>query len=202
MAQNGSIDQANNSPFWGPELINKKANTANRTALFGNTTANAFVSGQTVGVFAVDATEIKLDGGKAAHTGWNLRKVGTGGRAGRVMTECLIAGGISGDADTVYSTVVITINTQPTSKTVAGNTATTFTVAATSVPNTAMTYVWKGNSGAGYVTLTNSGVYSNTTTPVLSISNTAGLDGVVYQAVVSATDAANAYSAPATLTVT
>lgn len=33
-----------------------------------------------------------------AHSGWVLRKEGTGGRAGRVTYETLVAGGISGDA--------------------------------------------------------------------------------------------------------
>ena len=41
---------------------------------------------------------------KPAHTGWVLRTVGSGGRAGRVQTEVLVAGGIVGDAsdDTEY----------------------------------------------------------------------------------------------------
>lgn len=38
------------------------------------------------------------EGSTIAHTGWNLRTVGTGGRAGRVSWECLVAGGMSGDA--------------------------------------------------------------------------------------------------------
>ena len=36
------------------------------------------------------------------HTGWNKRTVGTGGRAGRVFWECLVAGGMTdgaGDED-------------------------------------------------------------------------------------------------------
>ena len=38
------------------------------------------------------------EGSTISHTGWNLRTVGTGGRAGRVSWECLVAGGMSGDA--------------------------------------------------------------------------------------------------------
>lgn len=49
--------------------------------------------------------EVVIASGKAvAHAGWNLRTVGTGGRAGRVTYECLVASGsMTGDAsdDTV-----------------------------------------------------------------------------------------------------
>ncbi len=38
------------------------------------------------------------EGSTISHTGWNLRTVGSGGRAGRVSWECLVAGGMSGDA--------------------------------------------------------------------------------------------------------
>lgn len=35
-----------------------------------------------------------------AHTGWNLKTTGSGGRSGRVHYECLVAGGITdGDQD-------------------------------------------------------------------------------------------------------
>lgn len=49
-------------------------------------------------IFGVDATEIAVDGGTVAHTGWVKRTVGTGNKSGRVFTEVLVAGGISGDA--------------------------------------------------------------------------------------------------------
>ena len=38
-----------------------------------------------------------------AHTGWNKRTVGTGGRAGRVFWETLVAGGMSGDAEDIVA---------------------------------------------------------------------------------------------------
>jgi hypothetical protein len=61
--------------------------TANNT-LAGAASGNGAMASLTFG--AVGSADI-------AHTGWVLRKVGTGGRAGRVMTEVLVAGGITGD---------------------------------------------------------------------------------------------------------
>ena len=48
---------------------------------------------------------ITLGGGATniTHTGWNKRTTGTGGRAGRVFWECLVAGGISGDAEEIVA---------------------------------------------------------------------------------------------------
>ena len=77
------------------------AQATKNTALFGNTTADAYVSGATIGQFGVDAAEIAnagAEGPRVTHTGWNLRRAGSGGRAGRVHYECLVAGGITGDA--------------------------------------------------------------------------------------------------------
>lgn len=63
--------------------------------LFGNTTANAFINGVAVGVFGLDASEMTA-AKSVAHAGWVLRTVGTGGRAGRVQTEVLVAMGSLG----------------------------------------------------------------------------------------------------------
>lgn len=54
-------------------------------------------------VYGVDASEMQFANTTEAvgvtHTGWNKRTVGTGGRAGRVFYETLVAGGISNDTD-------------------------------------------------------------------------------------------------------
>jgi len=63
---------------------------------------NAQVSMSANAVYGVSAAEMGSTSGEShavAHSGWNLRTVGTGGRAGRVTYETLVAGGISGDAD-------------------------------------------------------------------------------------------------------
>jgi hypothetical protein len=105
MAQWGVNDQADNSVLWGPTRYGKDVTAANRNDFFGNTTADAYVSGITVGQFGVSADEVNTSntaseafGGKIAHTGWTIRTEGSGGRAGRVTYETIVAGGISGDA--------------------------------------------------------------------------------------------------------
>lgn len=57
MSQWKNDDSAANSPNWAPATVDLTNNTANRAALFGNNTADAFVTGQTVGVYGVDSTE-------------------------------------------------------------------------------------------------------------------------------------------------
>lgn len=91
MAQWGSGNDANNSPNWTPALVNKTPNTANRDALFGNTTANAFVADQTVGIFGTDANTAAANN-VFTHEGWTKITTGSGGRAGRVHAETLVAG--------------------------------------------------------------------------------------------------------------
>lgn len=58
MAQWGNTDDAANSVLWAASQLNKPANTTNQTNLFGNTTQDAFVTGNIVGQFAVDTTEM------------------------------------------------------------------------------------------------------------------------------------------------
>jgi hypothetical protein len=65
-------------------------------AMFGNTTQNAFRQGVAVGVFGVDTTEMGVSHIGAAHAGWVIRTVGSGGRAGRVQYETLVAMGSLG----------------------------------------------------------------------------------------------------------
>ena len=75
--------------------------SANSVALYANNTSGAFHSNITIGVYGVDAAEIHTANNVASHpghAGWVLRKVGTGGRSGRVQCETLIAmGSMTGD---------------------------------------------------------------------------------------------------------
>jgi hypothetical protein len=204
MTQWKNTDSAANSVFWAPALVNKTANSTTRDALFGNTTADAFITGETIGQFGVDTAETAAN--KAiTHAGWVLRTVGSGGRAGRVTFETLVAmGSLTGDAeDDVMSDALITILTQPVNRSVAAPAGTTFAVVATAAPSTAtLTYVWQANTGAGFANLSNAGVYSNTTTPTLSISNSTGLNGAQYRSLVLSTGANTVTSAAGVLTVT
>ena len=80
MAQWGNTDDAANSVISAPGQLKVAPTAANRDALFGNTTADAFVTGQTVAQVGVDVQEAQADGG-IAHAGWVLRREGSGGRA-------------------------------------------------------------------------------------------------------------------------
>lgn len=93
MAQWGSRDTANASVLWSGALVKSTPNSSVRDAMWSNSTANAFVSGATVGVYGIEKTE--LSNGAVAHTGWVLQTTGSGGRAGRVQTEVLVAGGMA-----------------------------------------------------------------------------------------------------------
>jgi hypothetical protein len=64
--------------------------------LYANTATGVFIAGQKVGVFGVDVVEQGVANNKltrGTHSGWNLVKQGTGGRAGRVQVETLVAMG-------------------------------------------------------------------------------------------------------------
>lgn len=70
--------------------------SADGQTLYANTTTGAFVSGAKLGVFGVDTTEIGLANNRvqsATHSGWILRTEGTGGRAGRIQNEVIVAMG-------------------------------------------------------------------------------------------------------------
>jgi len=63
MAQWGNSDVNSNSVLWAPTSVKLAPNTANRNALYENTTPSAFVPGQTVGMFAMDTTEAGVTNG-------------------------------------------------------------------------------------------------------------------------------------------
>jgi hypothetical protein len=58
--------------------------------MYGNTTQDAFITGKAVGVFGYDPAEVAADPA-IPHAGWVLRTEGSGGRAGRVQYEVLVA---------------------------------------------------------------------------------------------------------------
>lgn len=84
MSQWGSVDQVGDAPVG---VVNDNNETG--TALYGTE------------VYAVDANEqaiARTNGNpRGAHAGWVLKTEGTGGRAGRVSYETLVAmGSVSG----------------------------------------------------------------------------------------------------------
>lgn len=63
MAQWGNVDNAANSVLWAVAGFNKTANSTTRTAFFGNTTADAYYTGATIGQFGADTTEVTVANG-------------------------------------------------------------------------------------------------------------------------------------------
>lgn len=102
MALYGKSDAASNVSVVVTSTVQAAQTTTNRNNLYGNTTANAFVSGATKGVFGVDVAEAqtaRATGGKRVSSpGYQLRTVGSGGRSGRVQNETLAAVRIVTDA--------------------------------------------------------------------------------------------------------
>lgn len=201
----GKNDAASNSTIYAAAQFKLAPNTANRDALFGNTTANAFITGVTVGQYGVDANEVTAGGGRTSHTGWVLRTTGQGGRAGRIFDEVLVAGGISGDAEDVsFPDYLINILTQPVNTTInatsnVNNTAVIFTVAATQPAGGSITYLWQANTGSGFVNAA-AGTTGNTTANLTVFANSF-TTGNQFRVLLQATGAANVTSSAAVITI-
>lgn len=211
--QNTSVRAGGANAHWGNTSGGSRA--AVDVAMFGNTTTDAFIPGAKVGVFGIDAQETQAVEGKGiAHAGWVLRTEGTGGRAGRVFYETLVAMGSlgaqsaaygtpanPGDAeDTVFPDYVLTITTQPDANTgsAAANQTRTFSVAATTTPSGGTpTYVWyfsNTSATAGFNLCSGNTAFANPTTATLS-ANVAKLGVNTWvRAVVSVTGGASVNS--------
>ena len=59
----GKTDIASNSVLFAPAQVKQAPTAANRNALYGNTTANGYGTGETIGMFGVDSTEIGVGAG-------------------------------------------------------------------------------------------------------------------------------------------
>lgn len=99
MAQWGNQDQASDSVLWANTTLNV---AKTQSEVFGNVTEDDLIQDLIVGQFGVSTDEIANTSGEGeyvTHAGWVLRKEGTGGRAGRVQYETLVAmSSITGDA--------------------------------------------------------------------------------------------------------
>lgn len=203
----GKNDAASNSTIYAAAQVNKTPNTANRATLFGNTTANAFITGQTVGQFGVSDDEVAANR-RISHAGWVLRTEGSGGRAGRIQYETLVAlSSMTGDAsdDTDFPDFGLFILTQPSNSTAnsTNDDIATFSVVANSNPTGAtITYQWQSWNGSAFANLTNAGAYSNVTTTTLSVLANTASNGEIYRVAISASAANTILSSNAVLTVT
>jgi hypothetical protein len=92
MAQWGNTDDAANSVLWATTAVNKTPNTVNQTALFGNTTVGAFIAGEAVGQFGLDATEISVSGNAAVQQ-YIITNAGSGYAANATVSVANTTGG-------------------------------------------------------------------------------------------------------------
>lgn len=197
----GNKDNAANSSIAGVSYINRTWTAANQTALYGNTRIGQFVTNTSIGQFAVDTNEVRANG-RIPHSGWVVRREGTGLRAGRVTYEVLVATGsiaTDGSDDTNFPDFTLRITTQPTSANGAGNV--NLTVAATSTPSGAtLAYAWQRNPGSGWVSVANTaGIYFNATSATLKANATVAT-GNTFRVTVSATGANSVISSNASVT--
>ncbi len=203
-----NTDDAANSTIFAAAQVKLTPNSTNQAALFGNTTADAFITGTTIGQFGVSPGEASANPG-IPHAGWVLRTEGSGGRAGRVQHEVLVAmSSISSDAadDTPVPDFKLRIVTSPSDATAnaTNNDTATFSVVAGSTPDGAsFTYQWQKYNGSAFANVSNAGAYSNVTTATLSVLANTASNGEIYRVRVAATGAnAAVFSSNAVITIT
>jgi hypothetical protein len=209
----GNEDTANNSPLYATMQFNKAITTANQAELFGNVTANVYTTDQTVGSFAFSDDEMlaaQANGNPhPAHSGWALRTVGFGGRAGRVHYETLVTMSdvVSDSEDTLSPDVVIIVYSQPSSSTANTNDPVNLIVGARTEPaGVTITYKWQRDGGPGAQTwadIANTGLFASANsnnTPTLSVSNNATLSGNVFRVIMTVTGGPTTHSANASIT--
>lgn len=197
----GNKDNAANSDIAAVSYINRTITAANQTALYGNTRIGQFVTNTSIGQFAVDTNEARANP-SIPHSGWVVRREGTGLRAGRVTYEVLVATGsiaTDGSDDTNFPDYRLTITTNPSSANGVGNV--NLTVAATSTPSGAtLSYAWQRNPGSGWVSVANTaGIYFDATSATLKANATVAT-GNTFRALVSTTGANTVTSANASVT--
>lgn len=207
----GNTDVAGNSAIFAPALVNKAPNATERDKLYGNTTANAyFGSGETIGQFGVSYKEKQAQrsdrAARAAGPGWQLRTTGSGGRAGRVRYETLVAMrslNPAGDDDTIPDFSLILTNPVDVSANAgAGEVANLYSYA-TSVPAGAtITYKWQVWDGAAWTnTLVSDSHLTGYTANVLQVVVNAVANATMYRQATYASGATTKYSEDAVLHV-
>lgn len=138
MSQWGSSDASSNAVLWASTSVKLAPNTTNRDNLYGNTTQDAFTTGQKVGVFAVDSTEEVVGAGGIASivitnagSGYSANATvtvsGGGGSSGAANAEANATGRIAvvniSNAGSSYENNPTIVIAAPTAKTFNANTA-------------------------------------------------------------------------------
>ena len=204
----GSKDNAANSDIAAVIQMSKKTNSANQSALFDNTTAGNGPHnnpGVAYGQFGVDTNEVTADpAGHGYHAGWVLRKEGTGGRAGRVTYETLVAMGSMQPPDASDDTNMpdyrLRFTTQATSNSAQTGNVNIVSAAASRPAGATLSYKWQRWTGSAWADLANTtNFWYNVTSPTL-VANVAGANANTVRVQVSATGANTITSANATVT--
>jgi hypothetical protein len=102
----GNTDDSANTPQWTPSLVKLDAgNTDHQANLFGNSTADAFITGATIGVYGVDTTEAQWEQ-------WELFGVSPGSNVGDgVVLTGNSTTGFQVNGGTASVTAVINVDT-------------------------------------------------------------------------------------------
>ena len=152
MSQWKNDDSAANSVLWAPTSVKLAPNSANRDNLFGNTTADAFITGQAVGQFGVDTTEMGVTNGSIAS--YTITFNGSGYSANAVVT---VSGNATSNATANSSGRISAVNVNTAGNGYTGS-AVTVTIAApvaqTFNSNTAVYKDATFNSGSGVANTT------------------------------------------------
>jgi hypothetical protein len=157
-------------------------------------------------IYGVDTTEAVAE---TTNPGWIYVNEYTDMHGNpRKKNEVLAAIGsiTTDDEDVVFPDTVITINTQPASRSDAAASAVTFTVVTSTLPvGTTVNHRWQraANANVAFADLTNAGTYSGANTATLSIANNSlATSGSIYRVQLSAAGVtANTVSANAVLTI-
>jgi hypothetical protein len=240
MSSWGKNDNAANAPYWAvnsailnaldAKTVAAAPDAANVALLYGNTTSGVYTTGETIGLFLVDGNEQDVQeaaGTPPAHVGWNIKTTGSGGRAGRVQWETLVAlSQVSSDNnsdDAVLPDAKIVITSQPTALSGPVSQATADTITLTvgaeitdGALNAALSYQWQvnNNTGGSWVDVPNgTGVTTgqpgnmtktgaNTATLVLDPTGTTANNYVFRAKVFNSDTGATEYSANARILIT
>ncbi|MED4599834.1 S-layer homology domain-containing protein, partial [Paenibacillus validus] len=180
------------------QSVNEGSNTSFSVAATGTglayqwqvDTGSGFTNITDTGVYSGTATDtLSITGAEAGMNGYAYRVVVSG------------SGGLSIPSTSATLTVntAPAITSQPSDKSVNEGSDTSFSVTAT---GTGLGYQWQVDTGTGFTNLTDTGVYSGTSTDTLSITGAeAGMNGYTYRVVVSGAGGLSTPSTSATLTV-
>jgi hypothetical protein len=193
------------NPAWAVANVSGVSATTKQSPKWLNAGSDATIQ-NVGGIFGVDTTEAVAE---TTDAGWVYVNEYTdmhGNPRKKNEVLCAITSINTDDEDAVFPDTVITINTQPASRSDAAASAVSFTVVTSTLPvGTTVNHRWQraANANASFVDLTNTGTYSNTTNATLTIANNSlATSGSIYRVQLSAAGVtANTVSANAVLTI-